>query len=728
MSNPPPRYAHSLRGKPPSEWETVQDHCLEVSRLAGDFADKFGVAPIASLLGKWHDVGKFSEAFQRYLTETADDDEAAEKLRGSVDHSTAGGKHLVDNLGKGDRIRAIANAMMGHHGGLADHEDAEKRLKKEIEPWKVEGFEDLLKVAPSYWDWLKKTPWGKANGYAFGFLVRMLYSCLVDADFLCAEAFRSPHKSAVRKASITISELLDRFLSFKKDVLDAKPDTPVNRIRKELLEAAIHCAKWHPGLFSLTAPTGSGKTFSSLAFALAHALMYGLDRVIYVIPYTSIIEQTAKEFRKAIGNDAVLEHHSNLVKESITFRSGLLSENWDAPVVVTTSVQFFESLHANLPSRCRKLHRLSKSVIILDEAQTIPVKYLEPCLRCLNELVSRYGSTVVLCTATQPALEKTPSFKIGLEGAREIAPEPKRMADSLRRTQVIDLGKVSRRDLKKRLESERQALCIVNTTRAAREIYRSLNVATKRHLSTRMVPWHRQKVLEGVIETLKAGLDITLVSTQMVEAGVNFDFPVVFRARCGLDSVAQAAGRCNREGKLDQGIVFLFEDEEPPPPGELRQQAEHGLEVYSKHKDNPLGLDAIQQYFLVHYQRRQYAWDQAQIIEKLRGSCYDFKSASDAFRYIDDDTRGVVITRTEDARRSEDARRLVYDFERLEDAKERRRILRMLQQHTVNLRKGTWDKYVNAGRVSMVGEDLPVLVNPDQDYSMDVGLFGEVEN
>jgi CRISPR-associated endonuclease/helicase Cas3 len=716
MSNHEPRYAHSLPGKPPSEWETVQGHCRNVSRLAGEFAGKFGAAPVASLLGKWHDIGKLSDAFQRYLTETADNDEAAADLRGSVDHATAGGKHLVDNLGQGDGIQAIANALVGHHGGLSDHRDAGKRLQKEIDPWKFEGFEDLLEVDPSYWDWAGKTLWVKADGYTFGFLVRMLYSSLVDADYLCTERFLSPHKADFREGSITVSELLDRFLFFKKSVLDAKPDTPVNRLRKELLEAAILLAKDRPGLFSLTAPTGSGKTLSSLAFALAHALEHSLDRVIYVIPYTSIIEQTAQVFREVLGDGAVLEHHSNLVEERRTFRSALVSENWDAPVVVTTSVQLFESLHAKRPSRCRKLHRLSRAVIVLDEAQTIPVKYLEPCLRCLNELVTRYGSTVVLCTATQPALEKTPSFKIGMEGAREIAPEPSRLSKALKRARVVHLGKVTRIDLQERLDREASVLCVVNTTRAAREIYQSLQRRTKFHLSTRMVPWHRRKVLEQVKEALRHNQPVALISTQMVEAGVDIDFPVVYRAECGLDSLAQAAGRCNREGKLSTGTVFLFEDEEPPPSGELRQQAEHGSEVYPFHEEDPLGLDAIRHYFLVHYYRQKGEWDKAKIIEKLIGPRYNFRSAAEAFRYIDDDTRGIVIPLTEDARR------LVCDFERLEDARERRRILRKLQQHTVNLRKNTWDKYVMLGRVKLIGADLPVL-SGTQDYDMEVGLL-----
>lgn len=721
----PPRYAHSLPGRPPSDWEAVETHSREVSELAARFAEKFGAGPLAALLGRWHDLGKLSEAFQAYLHSATDNDELVAESRGTVDHSTAGGQHLVRILGQSLKTQAFANIIFGHHAGLLDHDTAIEgrstvltRLRKTIARWNAPGYEEFLALDPAVLEWAKRAPWAKAvkADYSFGFFIRMVFSCLVDADYLCTERLLSPSKAGQRLAPQSLSELYERFLAYKRTVLDTKVNTPVNRIRREVLEAALARALEAVGLFTFTSPTGSGKTLSSLGFGLTHAVTHGLERVIYVIPYTSTIEQTAQVYREVLG-DAVLEHHSNLADQHRTFRSALLSENWDAPVVVTTSVRFFEGLHANRPADARKLHRLSKAVIILDEAQTIPVKYLEPCLKCLQELVARYGSTVVLATATQPALEKTPEFRIGLEGAREIAPEPRWLVQSLRRTKLHLLGPLSRAELEVRLEARPQALCILNTTKAAREVYRSVGVPRKWHLSTRMVPWARRAVLDAVRAALKRREPLALVSTQMVEAGVDLDFLDVFRASCGIDSLGQTDGRCNREGLRPEGHVWLFEDEEPPPRGELYQQAQHGREVLEIHAEDPLGLDAIHRYFQIHYHRQAHLWDHNHILEDLNGPFYNYRSAADRFRYIDEDTRPVVVPL------NDESLRLVDRFEGASEPSERRALLRRLQPHSLSVHQGEWEKLFRLGRIRLAGEDLPVLTEPKRHYDPDVGLL-----
>jgi CRISPR-associated endonuclease/helicase Cas3 len=709
-----PRYAHSLPGRPPSEWETVETHSREVAELASTFAEKFGAGPWGALLGKWHDLGKLAEAFQGYLqTASMETQESAPR----VDHSTAGGKHLVTTLGSVSQSHALANALFGHHGGLHDHAEVIRRLGNGVEIPTVPGHEGLLRLEPETFEALKTSPWLNQRGYAFGFFVRMLFSCLVDADYLCTERFLDPQRSALRTAPAPLNELRQRFLRHKQTVLDGKEPTPINKLRREILETALQKAQAKPGLYTYTSPTGSGKTFGTLGFGLEHAVAHGMERIIYVIPYTSITEQTAKAFRSMLGRRPVLEHHSNLAQENQSFASALLSENWDAPVVVTTSVQFFESLHANRPSRARKLHRLARAVIILDEAQTIPLHYLQPCLECLKELVARYGSTVVLATATPPSLAKTNRFKIGLEGVEEVISAPDRLAVAFRRTRVKVLGRLPRQELKRRLETEPQALCIVNATAHARDIYRMLEVPHKIHLSTRMMPLDRRRALKQIAETLARGEPLIVVSTQLVEAGVDLDFPVVFRAACGTASATQAEGRCNREGRLPFGIVYLFEDQEPPPFGELRTAADHGQEILNRYPQDPLGLEAVRHYFLIHYHRQAHLWDRHAILEDLNGPLYNYRSGAERFRYIEENARGIVVPS------DEHARRLLAQFQKAESPAHKRRALRHLQPYAVNVFEREWDEHLQSGRTCLLQEAVAVLVNPGRHYDPHVGLL-----
>jgi len=380
----------------------------------------------------------------------------------------------------------------------------------------------------------------------------MMFSSLVDADFLETERIMNPAQAKVRPLyAPPMSELraeLDRHLA----KFEAS-HSPVNRKRHEVLQSCLRAADRPPGLFSLQVPTGGGKTLSSLAFALRHSEQHGLRRIIYAIPFTSIIEQTARVFRESLGGleSPVLEHHSNFDPESLergtaTVCARLASENWDAPIIVTTNVQFLESLFSARGSRCRKLHRIARSVIILDEVQTLPVELLHPTLVLLQELAENYGCTIVLCTATQPAVELHPDFPIGLSHVERIIERPRELYSALERVRVSYIGSVTDDSLVSNLGEHPRSMCIVNTRRHAAEVFqqcveRSSDPSACFHLSAQMCPQHRSDTLKKIRDRLQSDSLCTVVSTQLVEAGVDLDFPVVFRAMAGLDSIAQSA-------------------------------------------------------------------------------------------------------------------------------------------------------------------------------------------
>ena len=432
----------------------------------------------ARIAGLWHDLGKYSDAFQRYLrTASSPDPHIADALRGPsrIDHSTAGAQHAVASLGIPGHL--VAYPIAGHHSGLldglGDGQCMEARLTKSVEPWShalnTIGSAPALEL-PAF----VAKALGCRDAFSVAFFVRMVFSCLVDADSLDTERFMNPERAAARPtwpADVLkrMEASLDAYMSRLKRAL-----TPVNVERAMVREVCRAAAAKCPGVFSLTVPTGGGKTLSSLAFALRHAQRHGLRRVVYVVPFTTITEQIAEQFRHVMqplgDGDPVVEHHSTLDAGSETTASRLATENWDAPLVVTTAVQFYDSLFAARPSRCRKLHNLAKAVIVLDEAQTLPVDYLDPCLRVLRELTANYGSTAVLCTATQPAVQRRDDFGIGLDGVREIVPDPPRLYARLKRVDVEHLSQRNDASLAEDIMAHEQVLCIVNTRRHARTL------------------------------------------------------------------------------------------------------------------------------------------------------------------------------------------------------------------------------------------------------------------
>ncbi len=653
------KYAHSVQGRDPACWEPLDAHLLAVGRRAGRFAQAFDAAALARAAGLLHDLGKAKPAFQAYLRGECP----------SAPHSGEGARFASEHLGTWGRL--IAYCIAGHHAGLPNglgHSEKgrpqtplEERLKQAemLEPPEGISLPDITRSpAP-----LTNLPNDDLANFRLHFFTRMVFSALVDADFLETEAFYDRVEGRQRErgwqgALDDLVAALDAHLA----TFDP-PEGDINRLRAEILNHVRAMAGEPPGLFTLTVPTGGGKTLTSLAFALDHARRHGLERVIYVIPYTSIVEQTADVFREALKDaDAVLEHHASFDLDGLddpgeSERLKLAAQNWDRPVIVTTAVQFFESLFANRPSKCRKLHRLARSVIVLDEAQTLPLRLLRPCLAAVRELVRGYGVTVVLCTATQPALRK------GREGdgfpapegiepdeVRELAPEPPRLYEAFRRVRVRNAGEMSDEELAERLLAQEQVLAIVNSKEHARALFERLRGAPgTTHLSTHMTARHRRHVLAWIRQRLKDKQPVRLVATSLIEAGVDVDFPEVWRQLAGIDSIAQAAGRCNREGRRERAEVFVFTSSEPYRiPADLEQFATVAAEVLREYPD-PLSLQAVRAYFRRLFQDRgQQALDAEGILHMLAEAGnqlhFPFADIAAAFRVIEENTVPIIIT------------------------------------------------------------------------------------
>ncbi|OZA28805.1 MAG: CRISPR-associated helicase/endonuclease Cas3, partial [Hydrogenophilales bacterium 17-61-9] len=572
MEKPIP-IAHAAQGDDGNwrEPHALAEHLHEVGELAADFAKHFG-SDWARLAGRWHDLGKYRPRFQKYirLVSGFEADAHIKGESGKAPHSTAGALLACEHFEKagfGAAGRVLAYLIAGHHAGLADWFgglDARLDLlasRDELNEALAENPPAELLNAGDFKPDLRTIPGGK-DGFALW--VRMLFSALVDADFLDTERYMNPDKFAQRNTWPKLAELAPLFDAHMTELAAKAQLTPVNTLRACILAECRAGAQLKPGLFSLTVPTGGGKTLSSMAFALEHASAHGKRRVIHVIPYTSIIEQTADIFRNIFG-EAVIEHHSNAESEpgKENSASRLACENWDAPIVVTTNVQFFESLFAARTSRCRKLHNLVDSVVILDEAQLLPPEFMQPILDVLNLLSRHYGVSVVLSTATQPALSTREYFDArqnlrGLDNVREIVSDPDALYRALERVDVrLPADWHTPTDwpsLAPELAAHDSVLAIVNTRKDARALWEQMPQDTL-HLSALMCGAHRSQLIASIKSRLKDSVPTRVVSTQLVEAGVDVDFPVVYRALAGLDSIAQAAGRCNREGRRETGRV-----------------------------------------------------------------------------------------------------------------------------------------------------------------------------
>jgi CRISPR-associated endonuclease/helicase Cas3 len=610
-------YAHSSATANKNEWQSLPDHLYEVARIASFNARIFNGESLAYLAGLLHDLGKYSREFQARL----------EGSQQRADHATAGAQVAAQKYGKLGQL--IAFAIAGHHAGLSNGVDEGKGRSTLRNRLALKMGGDRLPAIASVWEKEISLPekvtepafnWDSAAfGLQLAFLTRMIFSCLIDADRTDTQSYTLSlqGKRLVPTHYPSLLDLREKLDGHLTALAKSADKTELNALRGRILSFSRQQAQLPKGLFSMTVPTGGGKTLASMAFALDHALTHNQRRVIYVIPFTSIIEQNAKVFKEAFGNlsHAVVEHHSAFDQDSAKSQGSSLKtttsarfddklriamESWSAPVIVTTAVQFFESLFADRPSQCRKLHNIAGSVIVLDEAQTLPLKLLRPIMAVIKELARNYQCTVVLCTATQPALLAKNGFYNGFEDVAEIAPEPELLFKALKRTLVQPLGENTDEQLLGYLRAHHQVLMIVNNRRHARTLYDAIKVeAGAFHLSTLMIAKDRTRVLDQVRLCLKSGQPCKLISTSLIEAGVDVDFPRVYRAEAGLDSVAQAAGRCNREGKrpLNDSVVGVFQSPEWPAPPELDQLAGNMRAVLRNHSGDVLAPDAIKMYF-----------------------------------------------------------------------------------------------------------------------------------
>jgi CRISPR-associated endonuclease/helicase Cas3 len=682
--------------------DPLEKHLARVAKLAGEFSAEFGAGDFGIILGLLHDIGKALPEFQEYLKRL----EAGERLKSGPPHAIWGA--VLWHILSGERAwREVCLPIAGHHAGLRAASDLSLAIAEfaQVRRETVDPLRSLL--ASSGLLRGVKLPVYHAEGTALEFRVRLLLSALGDADFLATEEHFNPSKTAARGKWPGLSELWSRFDEKRERLLQKRPISRegVQQVRAEVYAGCLKAAELPVGVFRLTAPTGTGKTLSSLAFALRHALLHpGLRRIVLAVPYTTITEQSANVYREVLGEDAVLEHHSSVREppgdegqSATAMQARLASENWDAPVIVTTTVQLFESLFARRPGKVRKLHNLARSVILLDEAQTLPLELLRPTLDVLRALVEECEATVVLCTATQPAFDDSPYLRefAGLP-VREIVPV------CARHFQVLERVRYERRpapmswdEVAEEVRGHRQALVILNTRRDA---LRLLDVLAGGegllHLSTLLCGAHRRKVLDEVELRLLEGRPVRAICTQVVEAGVDLDFPVVYRALGPLDRIVQAAGRCNREGRMpEHGLVVIFEPAEGRvPAGPYRAGCEQARVMLGRYDVKRLHDPAL------YHEYFQWLFASVDLDKEGIQGCrevLDFPAVAERYRFIDD-TVPVLVS-------YEGLNEALVERWRWEPSRE---AWRGLQPFVVNLYNYESKKYAASGWIEELGPGL----------------------
>lgn len=696
--------------------QLLKDHLQGTARLAEKFAEKFGNADWGFFCGMLHDIGKYSDEFQK-------------KIQGDinlkVDHSTAGAQVCKQLEGY---YQFVSYCIAGHHSGLPDYgrKGATSTLCDRLEKKVCDYSRYKMEISiPS----IQSDPFDINNAinpdYSMSVFIRMLYSCLVDADFLDTEGFMRQNQDE-RDPGQKMEILLERGKKYVAKWLDNMQYDSINGRRTEILKSCMVKGKSPKGLFQLTVPTGGGKTVASMMFALQHAVSNKMDRIIYVIPYTSIIEQNAQVFREILGNENVLENHSNVeydgTEEFKTLQ--LAAENWDKPVVVTTNVQFFESFYANKSSKCRKLHNIANSVIIFDEAQMLPTNYLKPCIAAMDELLQKYGVSIVLCTATQPALSTFFSKKYA---PTELCPRRESQFRFFERVTYQTLGSVTEEDMINRLQEEKQALCIVNTRKIAQRLYGRIQGDGVFHLSTSMYPAHRRRTLQKIRERIADEKRCIVISTSLVEAGVDLDFMSVYRELAGVDSIIQAAGRCNRNGTRDKknSFVYIFEWEKKERVPGQRQQIDIAKCMLAEGKDITT-LESIKEYFQRLYHIKGESLDVKKILQQFEDHEYNFCTAARDFRLIEESTIMIFVGK-ESA-----AKQLLQEIQQRGLTKG---LMRKAGQYCVSIYKREggqnqlFDEMYKSGMVELVvdgAKDFYKLVD-EQQYQDDTGLKLEVE-
>jgi CRISPR-associated endonuclease/helicase Cas3 len=707
-------YAHSKKDRPKYEWQSCDEHDYNVKHLAGNFADTFGAKKLGEALGDCHDVGKRHKDFQVRL----------EGCRISYDHPIVSAIAFTNQYGYCGRI--LSYPIAGHHGGLENYGSTESGLKQRIMKGKkiYDNFDKseikLPDVLPAWNDVISKLKFTNGVSFSVSFLIHMLFSCLVDADFLDTEKVIQPDKANLRGSYDTFDVLSERYNKFIENNFSNVPDTYTNRIRRSVLNQCINKAVLPRGILELTAPTGSGKTISLIGFSINHLIAHNMQRIICVQPYTTIIEQTADVYRSIFGEQNVLEHHSNYdpknnIYEDTAEKLKLSSENWDAPIIVTTNVQFFESLYSNKVSMCRKLHNLANSIIILDEAQLVPTDFLKPCLSILTELVINYGVTIVICTATQPNLHTLldPSVK-----PTKLVDSVQMMHEAAKRIKVTKLGNISDLELSSKLKSHKQVLCIVDTKKHAKHLYKLMkNTKNCFHYSAKMCPENRRDKLKEICKLLDDGEECRVISTDAIKVGVDISFPVGYFSMGGIADLIQGAGRVDREGELGYAEIYVFTSTEEYVHSTRQQKrcAELGNMVFDEFPENPFSVEAIEKYYNLLYFYLDEALDKNDILKLLNVDNfeYPFEDVADKFNLIGNYTKSIIIPYNDEA---------IGIIKKLEYVKSPWKYIRKLQKYTVNVYPSEFEELIKSKIITLVNDRFYILSDIHY-YSKDIGLM-----
>lgn len=699
-----------------NEWiiQTNDVHSSGVAEYAYRFASIFGMEEYGRVMGLIHDKGKERKGFQQHIM-LASGYAPDTIIDSPSEHAYVGGLIAQELFPREHSL--FSNAVMGHHRGLYDDDEWKNKLEEAIP---VEVSVSPISADLNLPDSLKEVKQRDIHH-----LERMLFSCLVDADFLDTESFMSPEQGSLRGRGDSLSVLLDRLEKYLDQLKQASMPSEVNDIRNYVQTCCRDSGNSGAGYYSLTVPTGGGKTLSSILWALRHAVFNKKERIIVAIPYTSIIAQTAAVLKRIFGDQNVLEHHSDVdyvdPTSELTKSLQLATENWDYPIVVTTNVQFFESIFSNKPSRCRKLHNIANSVIILDEAQVLPNEFLHPIVDALETYHRIFRCSILFTTASQPTLSGSirgtnplASFE-ALPDIKEIIPKEAELHKKLRRTWIsFDDNASSYDEIATRVAEAERVLCIVNSRKDAKEIFERLpDEGVRIHLSRMMCPAHVKKSIRLLKEALKDSKKtiIRVVSTQLIEAGVDIDFPVVYRQEAGLDSVLQAAGRCNREGRLPLCPVYVFSltKEHPLPPGYITQTNNARKNMGLEH--DWFSQEAMDIYFKQLYSRVD-SFDRAQIGDLLNNpASIMFETAATAFQLIDDNSVPVIVN-------WEGGMDLVQEWISSGPSASLRRAI---SNYVVNVRQKDFDRLFATGGVQQLDEQL-YYIKDSSFYREDVGL------
>ncbi len=796
--------AHRREGN--GKIQNLSLHLEEVSQKAGEFASKIGLKECGQAIGLLHDLGKASDEFERYiksavgLIDSDNDDyvDASEK-KGKIDHSSAGAQLIFRNIANKGIAQVLSLCIASHHSGLIDcvspqgidvyskrmnkpedrahtsevlsklSDSDKKRIMELVQSQEIiKHLLDKFQVLATEKDSLQ------TRDFKRGLLVRFLFSCLIDADRLSTADFEHPHLAKLRNNNdyeiwpVLIDRLENELKHFKAE--------GINAIRQKISRECHDFAVMPKGLYQLTVPTGGGKTLASLRFALHHADKYKIDKIIYILPYTTIIDQNAGEIRKILESDnksrnkIVLEHHSNLMPEKETARQKILSENWDAPVILTTSVQFFEALFAAGTRGARRMHQLANAVIIFDEVQAMPIKCVHMFNVAVNFLVNYCNSTVVLCTATQPLLDKVEPRQRALiiTGQQQMVADTKQIFSDLKRIEVFDerkpggWGSEEITDLiAQRRKEFGSVLVVVNTKKSAQEIYNQCKQIKKvklYHLSASMCPAHRMEKLDTLLKAVKNKKPVICVSTQLIEAGVDISFGAIIRYLAGLDSIAQAAGRCNRHNEfypaLGKVSIINPTQENLDSLEDIRVGKEKAERVLDEYKTNPerfeknlLGIEAMRQYYQYYFYERSNdmsypvnadsAVGRADNLFNLlsvnelsiqeyarvnRGKILDivlrqaFMSAAKVFQAIEITARGVIVPY------GKIGKEIINKLCSVKELDKQYKLIKQAQRYSVNVFPDILEKLQKNEAVYEAQEGSGILCLDEQYYSEEFGL------